>query len=92
MSQRVMTIEQVRKLAKPKKKPHKKQADYLALFAATPPAELSSLERENQRALFEQHDRVVVSLRLPLAPSHNHYWRSWVRRGSTWPRSTKTAR
>jgi Holliday junction resolvase RusA-like endonuclease len=26
---------------------------------------------------------VVFSIRLPLAPSTNHYWRSWVRPGST---------
>ncbi len=73
MSQRVMAVEQAGKLAKPKTK-RKKQADYLARFAATPPApELSDSERENQRALFERHDRAVVSLRLPLAPTLNNY-------------------
>jgi crossover junction endodeoxyribonuclease RusA len=33
--------------------------------------------------LFPIHDAVTIALRLPLPPSANHYWRSWVRPGST---------
>jgi crossover junction endodeoxyribonuclease RusA len=66
-----------------KKQRRKTKAEYAERFAATPAAELPADGHCLQRNLFERHDSVVVALRFPLAPSVNHYWRSWVRPGST---------
>ncbi len=88
MQQQTLTIEQVRKLTQhPRKRSSRTRLtkrQYLERFLATPPAPMQTdAERSGRRSLFEKHDQVVVSLRLPLAPSTNHYWRSWVRPGST---------
>ena len=66
---------------KPRKK-RKTKAEHAARFAATPPLIQTAEERDAQRALFERHDAVVMAFRLPLAPSHNHYWETWVPKGS----------
>lgn len=49
------------------------QAEYLAIFLATPAAIAAPDQAEAQRALFERHDPVAWSIRLPLAPSVNHF-------------------
>jgi len=82
MSQSTLSVEQVRELGIRKRR-GKTKAEYAARFAATPAATHTEADRAKQRSLFERHGQVVVTLRLPLAPSTNHYWRSWVRPGST---------
>ena len=72
-----ITVEQFRRQsAKPKKtRPRLTRREYLDRYLATPPTQART-EEENakQRALFERHNQVVVSLRLPLAPSIDHYY------------------
>ena len=72
-------------LAEQKSKAKRKGKDhYRAKFAATPAQPLVTAEvQQQQRALFERHDPIDVSIRLPLPPSANTYWQSWVRPGST---------
>lgn len=85
MSQSTMSVEQARKLAGGKRrrtssKPSK--AERIAKLMVLPqvtPTEVAV--RDEQRALFERHDKAVVSIRLPLPPSVNAYWRTMVRPG-----------
>jgi len=65
-----------------KKRKRRSRKEHAARFAATPPLVQTADERTAQRAMFERHDQAVVSIRLPLAPSHNHYWQTWVPPGS----------
>lgn len=92
MAQTRMTTEEFKRLthqtrersdaAPPKRRKNKDH--YRAKYAATPtrPA-LTAEEKARQRALFERHDKVEVQIRLPLPPSANMYWESWVRPGTT---------
>ena len=84
MANKPMTVEQFKKLAaKPKRKSrHLRKEHYAAIFAATPARPTLTLdEKQRQRSLFERHDPVDVSLRLPLPPSVNHYWVNFVPKG-----------
>lgn len=71
MSQVTMTPDQVLALAKPRPRRGEKSAKLAAKFAATPPLVQTDAERLAQRSLFERHDRVLITIRLPLAPSAN---------------------
>jgi Holliday junction resolvase RusA-like endonuclease len=63
---------------KPKAK-RKSRKDHLARMLATPPRpEQTAEEAAQQRNLFERHDAVTYSLRLPLAPSVDHYYQTKV--------------
>jgi Holliday junction resolvase RusA-like endonuclease len=54
-------------------KKRRTSAEWLTCYLATPPApEQSAVERQQQRDLFARHDAVVLSIRLPLAPSANN--------------------
>ena len=93
MAQTQMTQEEYRALmqaqtrersdaAPPKRR--KSRDHYRQKFALTPKAPtLTEAERHAQRQLFERHDAVTVSIRLPMPPSANRYWESWVRPGTT---------
>lgn len=79
MSQTQMTVDQLRAAAKKAKPKKLSKADHAARFAATPSkAAQSETEKQQQRALFERHDAVEVSIRLPLPPSVDHYYESKV--------------
>jgi len=94
MSQVRMSVEEFRSLSSgkgaskrggrgPRTSRGRKQSEYAARFAVTPPRtaeEVSGIE--TQRPLFEVHEQVKVSLRLPLPPSVNAYWRTFVLPGS----------
>ena len=72
-----ITVEQLRRQsAKPKKtRPRLTRREYLDRYLATPPTQArTDEENAKQRALFERHNRAVYSLRLPLAPSIDHYY------------------
>jgi Holliday junction resolvase RusA-like endonuclease len=75
MERKSYTIEEVRAMSAKKDKSKKKsRAEWFDEFMMTPAAvEQSSEEKEVQRSLFERHDSVSVAMRLPLAPSVNHY-------------------
>ena len=65
----------------------KSQAEYFAIFMATPPASFTPAHADAQRSLFERHDAAAWSIRLPLAPSVNNFMvqpkhsRRWVYSG-----------
>ena len=60
------------------KRPRRSKAEWIAKFGEVPePAPASEAEKQIQRALFERHDAVKLTIRFPLPPSTNHYWRSW---------------
>ena len=90
MPVKTITVEEARllgakigKLGTRRKRRGKNKIDYAARFALTPKMpQLSDAEKQCQRELFDRHDDVLITIRLPLAPSMNHYWRSWVRPGS----------
>ena len=93
MAQTKMSIEEFKALtggnsARPERsaragKPKRKsKADHAARFAATPPRPaMEPGETARQRALFDRHDAVTVSLRLPLPPSANQHWRIFALNG-----------
>ena len=71
MSQMMLTIEQAMALSK--KPPRKTKAEHLAKMLAMPPAPaLTEAERLAQRSLFERHDVVTYTFRLPMPPTTNH--------------------
>lgn len=69
---RKMAAADLRSLLRKRRRPRPGQAASMARFMATPRAVGAPLT-ETQRELFEKHDAAVVSLRLPLAPSVDHY-------------------
>ncbi len=59
----------------PKKKAKRRtKAEWVKRYESIPKRTATDEEVANQRGLFERHDAVVVSIRLPLPPSMNHYW------------------
>jgi Holliday junction resolvase RusA-like endonuclease len=74
VTQGTLSIEEVQAMAKAKRRAWKSKAQWLARFAATPPMPTQiDTERHEQRALFERHDEVALTIRLPLAPTLNTY-------------------
>ena len=74
MNPTLTPVEQFKAMATGAKSRRKTKEDYAAKFAATPTAPAQSdAERQEQRALFERHDLIAVSLRIPLAPTVNNY-------------------
>lgn len=90
MSQRTITTDQYHELAKihakadPRKPRRRTEGQWLARFMGTPSAPPASIgEATAQRSLFEKHDAVVWSIRLPLAPTVDH-WMTQPKHGKGW--------
>lgn len=69
-----MTIEEVQAMAKgtePTKR-RSKSDWYEAYMSTPPPTAINPEDAQKQRALFERHDKVVLSMRMPLAPTANN--------------------
>lgn len=81
MSQVHLTVDQYKALSAPRKRTGSKLADARDKFSVALPQQ-SDAERQAQRGLFELHNAAVWTIRLPLPPTMNLYWRSIVRPGS----------